>query len=241
MTFDEFERAASAAWEEIPVAYKEGVDGLTVRAEALAHPAHAGIFTLGECVTEAFPSGFDGPETLRSLVVLYHGSFQALASRDPAFDWEGELWETLTHELRHHLESLASEDGLEGVDYAMEHDFRRSRGEDFDPWYFQRAEEPEPGVFVAEDLVFLELEWEAADPPDAARFEWDGVTWEVPVPGSLGDVHYLGVDGLPPELGTLDVVLVRRTPGLTRLKRALTRTGLSVGESRATAQAVAPD
>ena len=79
------------------------------------------------------------------------GKTAHLAELDPAMDWEEELWETLTHELRHHLEWLAQEEGLEGVDYAMEQEFRRWEGEPFDPWYFQQGDEIAEGVYRVED------------------------------------------------------------------------------------------
>ena len=236
MDFETFSRVAEQAWEEIPAAYREGVDGLTLRAETRVHPDHASVFTMGECITEHYPSAFEGPETLRSLVVLYHGSFAALAAGAPEFDWEGEIWETLTHELRHHLEALAAEDDLEGVDYAVEQDFRRSKGDDFDPWYFQHGEEVEPGVFVAEGLVFLELEWSGRDPPDFAAFELETEAFQVPVPRNLGDVHYLTVTGLPDDAADVDVVLVRRDSRLKRLGRVLGGSPLNTTHSSAEAK-----
>ena len=137
MDFDTFQRRAHKAFDKIPREFREGVDGLTVRPEALPHPTFPAVFTLGQCLTEAYPSDWTGPDTLRSVVVLYHGSFRELAERDSEFDWEGELWETLTHELRHHLESLANQDDLEGVDYAMEEAFHRAEGDPFDPLYYR--------------------------------------------------------------------------------------------------------
>jgi hypothetical protein len=110
--FDEFEQRARDEWERIPAEYRQGVDGLVVERRAQPHPSLPDVYTLGECVTESYPSDFGGPDTIRSAVVLYYGSFFRLARLDEEFDWEHELWETLTHELQHHLESLASEDAL---------------------------------------------------------------------------------------------------------------------------------
>ena len=148
MTFEEFEQHAREAWDEIPVAYKEGVDGLTVRRDAPVHPDHEEVYTLGECLTEEHVSDSGSADTTRSIIALYWGSFQALAARNPDFDWEEEAWETLTHELRHHLESLAGDDALEGVDYAADETFKRLEDEPFDPWYWQHGDviEPDDGV-----------------------------------------------------------------------------------------------
>ena len=103
MEFETFEVAARAAYQEIPDAFKEGVGGLVVSREALVHPEHPDVFTLGHCLTEDHPSDYGGPDTTRSVIELYWGSFRQLSRRDASFDWDGELWETLTHELRHHL------------------------------------------------------------------------------------------------------------------------------------------
>ncbi len=234
MDLNEFSRAAGEAWEAIPAGFKKGIDGLAIRAEANRSPDGGGSYILGECATEHYPSGFEGPDTVRSLVVLYHGSFAALSGADPGFNWQHEIWETLTHELRHHLEALAGEHTLEGVDHAVDHDIRRAEGREFDPWYYQHAEEVEPGVFVAEDLVFLELEWHGGDAPEAARFELEGSTFEVPLPQSIGDVHYLTVEGLPQSAPNIDLVIVRREPSFLKLGRMLRSATVSVTESRAT-------
>ena len=57
------------------------------------------------------------------LFVLYYGSFLEVAGE--GFDWEAEVWETLLHELRHHLESLAGRDDLVREDLRRLDAFRR--------------------------------------------------------------------------------------------------------------------
>ncbi len=216
MKFKEFERAALDAYDEIPEAYLEGIDGLVVSREAVLHPDLPDVYTLGECVTEEYASDWGGPDTTRSVVVLYWGSFRMLAADDDGFDWEGELWETLTHELRHHLESLAGDDALEGVDYAMDALFNRNEGRDFDPWYYQHGEEVGRGVFRVEDTCYVELAWRLADFERARwiTFGWDDRSWRVPRPQELGDVHFVRIDGANVESGTspgaVELVLVRR-------------------------------
>ncbi len=214
VTFSEFEASAVAVYARIPEEYKAGIDGLVVSAAAPTHPDQdvEEVWTLGECVTEEYASDWSGPDTTRSQVVLYWGSFQKLARSDPDFDWDEELWETLTHELRHHLESLAGEDDLEGVDYAADQTFLRDRGEDFDPWYYQHGLMVEPGVFRVERNVYMELEWRESDFSRASEidFSYRGAEWRIPRPDRLGDVHFVWVNGVvePPE--TLEVVLVRK-------------------------------
>lgn len=189
-----------------------GVAGLTVSREALPHPTLPDIFTLGQCVTEDYASDWAGPDTTRSQVVLYWGSFVSLAARDAQFDWEGELWETLTHELRHHLESLAREDGLEGVDYAADETFKRDEGMDFDPWYYQHGDALGGGVFRVERNYYVEQEW---TPQEFERTEWLPLTWKgasyrVPRPEELGDVHFVWIRGIDVGDATLELVLARK-------------------------------
>ena len=215
MTFREFEDLAWHYWEEIPEEYKEGVDGLVVERGALPHPTMPDIYTLGECVTEAYPSEFGGPDTIRSAVVLYYGSFWRLSRLDPEFDWEDELWETLTHELKHHLEWLADEDALEALDYAVDESFKRNQGEPFDPLYYRSGEEVTDGVWKVERDFYLEQEYPANRPPGPeTEFAWHGRMHLIPVPADPGDVCFITIDDglLEPPDGEVCVVLVRKQP-----------------------------
>ncbi len=233
MKFAAFERAAREAFAEIPDEYRVGIDGLTISEERTSHPTEPEVFTMGECLTESFMSEFEGPETTRSRVVLYWGSFQAVATSDPEFDWEGEMWETLTHELRHHLESLASEDALEGVDYAMEQEFRRFGGQSFDPFYYRRGDDLGDGLFRVEARFYLERIGSADDRASGGaaaqavvQFEWRGVRWAVPRPAPLLDVGFLLVawpeaGGVPED--ELELVMVRNASLRERLMGILRR------------------
>jgi hypothetical protein len=238
MDFDTFAQLAHEAFESIPGEFREGVDGLTIRPEKVPHPARGGVYTLGQCLTESYPSDWSGPETLRSVLVLYHGSFRALARNDPAFDWEGELWETLTHELRHHLEHLANEDELEGVDYAMEEAFARAEGDEFDPFYYQSGIEIAPGLFQVEYDFFLEQAWtrEAFESAAWVTFSWHGVDYRVPRPEVLGDLHFLWVTGVEVGPGALQLVLVRKRGLKERLKGVKGERGLALWESEGEAE-----
>lgn len=238
MDFETFARLAHEAYEEIPEEFREGVDGLVIRSERVPHPTYPDVHTLGQCITEAYPSDWSGPETLRSVVVLYHGSFTALSEEDPGFDWEGELWETLTHELRHHLEGLANQDDLEGVDYAMEEAFRRAEGEEFDPFYYQSGLEVAPGVFQVEYDFFLERVWSPdQDGEDGyIHFTWHGQAYRVPRPETPGDLHYLWVRGIQIGPGALQLVLIRHRGWMERLKGAGRGEKLDLRESEGTAE-----
>jgi hypothetical protein len=245
MTYDEFEKAALRMWEEIPEQYKEGIDGVVVKREAESHPDREDYYTLGMCFTEPYPSGYMGPDTTRSFLALYYGSFQALARRSPDFAWEEEIWETITHELRHHLEFLAEDDALEGLDYAMEESYKRGEGEDFDPWYYQSGLPLGPGVYRVEYDVYVEQRWRQEELREVERveFDWDGRRWAVPNPGDLGDIHYVWVNGVDSGGGWLQLVLVRDLSLLERMKRAFRKEPLDLVESELEAVVVgeAPD
>src|SRR5712692_2728789 len=64
------------------------------------------------------------------------------ARLDPDFDWREEAWETLTHELRHHVEWRARAPGLEAYDRAVEANFARQEGERFDPALYLDGDSP---------------------------------------------------------------------------------------------------
>lgn len=241
MRFSEFERVAEEAFEAVPERYREGIDGLVVSRDSVPHPTLPDIYTMGHCDTESYPSDWAGPDTTRSVVVLYYGSFKNLARKDPDFDWKAEIYETVEHEIRHHLESLASEAGLEGVDYALDEDFKRDEGLEWDPWYYQNANEVEPGVYAAEDRVFIEQLWSAADfeRAEQIRFRWSERDYQIPRPEALGDVHFVLIHGVESAPAVLELVLVRRRSWWEDVKRLAGASRPQVIESDADAQPVA--
>ena len=241
MDFSTFRASAQAYYQEIPPEFKDGIDALVVERRSEEHPDLPDIWTMGHCYTEDFATDFGGPETTRSKVVLYWGSFQEIARRDPGFDWEEELWETLTHELRHHLESLAREDGLEGVDYAMDETFKRDQGDDFDPWYYQHGDEPTPGVFQVERNYYVEQEWRPEDfqAVEMLDFDFGDARYRIERPEVLGDVHYVWVHGVVEPPATLELVLTRKRSWWGEVKRMMATTRPELWESEARARRVA--
>jgi predicted Zn-dependent protease with MMP-like domain len=240
MKFDEFERFAHQVFDEIPDVFREGVDGLVVRRDAPTHPDMPGVYTLGECLTEEHLSDYGSADTTRSVIALYWGSFRQLAREREGFDWEEETWETLTHELRHHLESLAGDDALEGVDYAADQTFQRFEGESFDPWYYQHGDEVEPGVFRVEKAWYVEQQWDDPTFRDATHLplHWRGRRYTLPRPEELGDVHFVLVEGLNDDEpgGSLEIVLVRRRRWWDHAKRLFGLSDAVILESAATAE-----
>jgi predicted Zn-dependent protease with MMP-like domain len=235
MTLPEFEALAEKAWTEIPVDFKAGIDGLVIEKDAHSDPEHEDMFTLGECVTESYPSDFGGPDTIRSAVVLYYGSFHEIAADDDEFDWEHEIRETLQHELQHHLEHLADEDGLGDLDYAVEQNYHRLEGEPFDPFFYQAGEAIGDRRFRLEDDVFIEMRARTDDAVDY-RLEWLGVQYAVAIPASDVDVLFAVLEEMPEVHGDLCIVRIRRKGVLGTLRAALASTGFSVEEVFVSAQ-----
>ncbi len=224
MTFDEFERIAYEMFDEIPTEYREGLAGLVVKPEAPEHPELEEIWTLGECITEGAPVDFPGPDDLRSFVVLYHGSFERIAERSEDFDYETEIWNTITHEIRHHIEFRAEEDALEVQDYAEEQNFARRDGRPFDTFFFRTGVPHGPGAYEVDGDLFVEI---PVDPRETAPGEVLPVRWNrgeesVPRPDRLGDVHFLTLDEHEWPRGDLVAVLARRRGPLDTLWRTFT-------------------
>jgi hypothetical protein len=238
--FDDFERLAWQQWENVPPEYKRGVDHLIVERDARVHPSQDDVYTLGECLTESFPSDFGGPDTMRSAVVLYYGSFLRLAHQDTDFKWERELWETITHELQHHLEALARDDSLEDVDYAVDENFKRLDGESFDPLFYRAGKPIGQGRYEVDEDVFIELPVRGT--PGGVvplEFEWEGTQFRLAQPRAGGDVTFVRVEGGPQlERGELWLVLVAQRSVFRQLGDVLRRRPLEVGESEAIAEVV---
>lgn len=53
-----------------------------------------------------------------NLVLLYYGSFREILGDASVGEWEKEIEETIIHELRHHIESLAGVDDLSAEEEA---------------------------------------------------------------------------------------------------------------------------
>ncbi len=113
MTYDEFAALVERLWEEIPDEFKRELQGVHVLPQLKQDPSGLpGVLRLGEYTDPGPPSVFASGINLGRHIALYYGSFAAVAGGNPGFDWEAEVWETLLHELRHHVESLAWRDDL---------------------------------------------------------------------------------------------------------------------------------
>lgn len=197
--------------DEVPPSYMDGVAAIEVSARTVHHPVRSGVYTLGECV----PVHGEGYEAV-SRVVLYFGSFKALAGEGADFDWHNEAWETLTHELRHHLEWRADSERLEQYDWAAEQNFARREGRRFDPLFYLSGEKIDEDVYRVDDDLFFERV--VASRPAAVRFDWHGRGRRVTVPDAPLPL-YLVIQGLTPIPEGDVVVVLRRKPRLLDVLR----------------------
>jgi hypothetical protein len=214
MRLADFETMVRRLCDEVPPHFFEGIAEVVVSPRVVPHPERAEIFTLGECVPLPVELSSDA-EGIQSRIVLYHGSFAALAAIQQGFDWQQEAWETLTHELRHHLEWRARAPDLEDFDWAVEHNFARQDGEPFDPTFFLSGTVQTEGNYQVEDDVFIDQI--VRDLPDAITFDWRGRSYRAALPVEAELPCFLTVDGVedPPE-GDL-VIVLRRKPGVRDL------------------------
>jgi Zincin-like metallopeptidase len=214
MLLTDFEALVRQLSHEVPASFLDGIAEVVVSPRTVSHPERPDVFTLGECVPLDLVLG-SGPDGIQSRIVLYHGSFAALAGTDANFDWRQETWETLTHELRHHLEWRARAPDLEALDWAVEHNFSRQEGQSFEPTFFLSGQRQSDGVYLVEEDVFVDVVVRSR--PSTANFVWDDRNYLVELPADATLPCFLTVVALVhPPPGEL-IVVVRERPALKNL------------------------
>ncbi|HXV86011.1 MAG TPA: metallopeptidase family protein [Gemmatimonadales bacterium] len=211
MQLKDFRVLVERLWEDVPERYLEGVVGVEVSPRTVPHPVQRGVYTLGECIPVD-----TGGEPVTSRVVLYHGSFQALAAQGQGLDWRQEAWDTLLHELRHHVEWRAHAADLETFDWAAEQNFRRRDGQSFDSLFHLAGERLEAGVFQIDDDVFWDFPVRRV--PGEVDISWRGRRYRVDLPRRSLPL-FIALDGLEPAPPGDAVVVIRRPPRLLDLIR----------------------
>src|ERR687898_1796439 len=214
MRLGDFETMIRRLCSEVPPDFLDGVAEVVVSARTVPHPERSDIFTLGECVPLPVHLG-SGVEGVQSRIVLYYGSFAALAQLQDEFDWRREAWETLTHELRHHLEWRARAPDLEDFDWAVEHNFARHDGESFDPTFFLSGTPEGKNRYSVDDDVFIDHI--VSSIPRSIDFSWQAREYHLEIPQDAELPCFLVVEGVSdPPAGELIIVL-RRRPGVRDL------------------------
>jgi hypothetical protein len=217
MRVSDFESLVRRIAAEVPSEFMQGIAEVAVSPRAVPHPERAEIYTLGECIPLPADEAASS-EGIQSRIVLYYGSFAALARLQEGFDWREEAWETLSHELRHHLEWRARAPALEAFDRAVEQNFARQDGETFDPLFYLDGEPAGEAAFRVEDDVFLDRI--VTESPSVTTVQWRGRSYRVDVPAEAALPAFLTLEGVA-EAPPGDLVLVlRRKPGLRDLLRS---------------------
>ncbi|HBT47818.1 MAG TPA: hypothetical protein DEA73_08095 [Peptococcaceae bacterium] len=116
LSFQEFRRLAGRVVDEIPSPLCRDLNGGFVVLPTQKRDGD--LLVLGEYVWD---------DLVGRRIVLYYGSFAALLGGSPRKIWEREVRETVRHELRHHLESLAGVDDLTREDLEFLERFREGR------------------------------------------------------------------------------------------------------------------
>jgi hypothetical protein len=216
MRFSDFDTLVRRLVYEVPPEFLDGIADVTVSPRSLPHPTRVEIYTLGECIPLPTSVGA-GANATQSRVVLYHGSFTNLARLDPDFDWRSEAWETLTHELRHHVEWRANAPALEEYDRAAEQNFARQEGEPFDPGFYLDGESAVPDVYEVDGDFFVDRVVRSV--PAELVLEWHGASYRAQTPAGLVLPAFLTIEGVAePPPGDL-ILVVRRKPRVTDLFR----------------------
>jgi hypothetical protein len=216
MRLVDFESMVRRLSREVPASFFEGVAEVAVSPRTVPHPTRPAIYTLGECIPLPAGEGASSHES-QSRIVLYHGSFLALSKIQEGFDWRDEAWETLTHELRHHLEWRARAPDLENFDWAVEQNFARQEGEAFDPGFYLEGQSPAPEQYRVDDDIFLDRVVDQL--PSEVEIEWAGRAYRVPIPADATLPCFVQLSGITaPPAGEL-VLVLRRKAGVLDLFR----------------------
>jgi len=113
----EFKHIVQDMVEDIPPEFLAGLAGVFTRAEEKRSEELPGIYTLGEYIVQP---------PLPPHVFLYYGSFRRLFSSAGSQQLQAQIWETLTHEVRHHVETLAGAHALADADDIQLARYRRA-------------------------------------------------------------------------------------------------------------------
>ncbi len=179
-----FIRRAREEMAAIPAEFRRDVEGPVIVRRARRHPRVPGMYTLGLCVPSPLAASLAGEH--HSTVVLYYGSFVACSMRDPRFDVDAEIRETVRHEVRHHIEDRAGAPDLHLEDAAQEQNERRREGLPFRNGFHRWGDVEGPDLTRIDDDLFLEVRLDhrsrEAARRDGLEVQWRGALLRVPAP-----------------------------------------------------------
>jgi hypothetical protein len=129
MTFEQYQTRIQEYLEIIPESYFKNLQGVHVFPEVKPDPHESGLVRMGEYLDPGFESFMDGRTHIGRHINMYYGSFAVVARGRHDFDWDEEIWETLTHELQHHIESQANDRTLIEWDRQQLEKFRAQKAQ----------------------------------------------------------------------------------------------------------------
>lgn len=112
MDYNQFEDRLREMIELIPEHYFKNLQGVHCFAHNKPDPHNRGLIRMGEYLDPGFEGFMDSRIHIGRHINIYYGSFVAVAQHNSHFNWDEQLWEVLTHELQHHLESQANDQTL---------------------------------------------------------------------------------------------------------------------------------
>ncbi len=128
MTYERFRATVESMLDEVPGVFLQDLQGVHALRDVKVEEGYRDVYRMGEYLDPGPDDFLGGAEGLGRHVALYWGSFRRIAQGDREFDWEEEIWETLTHELQHHVESLAGDGRLIEEDLLEAQRFERADG-----------------------------------------------------------------------------------------------------------------
>lgn len=114
-SFNQFCDLADEIIRRIPEIYKQGISGVFVTREVVKDEEIPEVYILGH---------YNHGGYLEPTIDIYYGSFRQVFRGSPLAEIKEELWETITHEIRHHLEENAGLHTLEIFDEEQKEYFR---------------------------------------------------------------------------------------------------------------------
>ena len=114
-SFNRFCELADELIRQIPEMYQQGISGIYVSPEEVRDEEIPGVYVLGHYHHGGY---------LEPWIDIYYGSFRQVFRKLPLGRLEEELWETITHEIRHHLEENAGLHMLANYDRQLKEFFR---------------------------------------------------------------------------------------------------------------------
>jgi len=128
VTYQRFRATVESMLDDVPEVFLQDLQGVHALRDVKLEEGYRDVYRMGEYLDPGPDDFLGGAEGLGRHVALYWGSFRRIAENDPEFDWEEEIWETLTHELQHHVESLAGDGRLIEEDLLQAQAFERAEG-----------------------------------------------------------------------------------------------------------------